>query len=681
MNTPVPHALLSELTDGSAIDARMDALEATDVATDTRLDAIEPSIPDVDTDPEFADAVAINVPTTKKRRVPVADKVTYDLREFYAGTSQPSDLLGPIHDGLNRSALTGGELLVPEGYWEISGPIIPPEGSKLVGVGTFGSVTERNGVLTAGRGTNWVRLHDIPALGGGESWVALKSGKNCPILMNDVTGAYSKKGPPRGSTEPWIQSFLCKDIVLDHNGGNQVWTDGAVQLQDAGCMNFHGVRLVNPRGRGFNLLNCYDCNGFDVVAGGITYDQPTNGVGDLASNTTVSNATGTWLKGDKIVGTGIPSNTYLTNVVGATLTLSQPATATATGVTLSKISYITNYHLVMADSTVDCQWDRINMHGANSVVLLDSAYGNRVSGFAGYAMGGYNLEMKDTYGASPNYIGGCIKNRIDLRCEQATKHNVRIGTRCVENKLDLIAYSAGQYGRAIDGDGGWFNVYNEGQFNTINGAGGVGFSHPCTMAGLYAEGPSADGNEVCFPGKTGPPSLTNKYFVHPSAKYKSRIVGMPEPIVWGASELGAHEGTPVIAGAASNAVYCMLFDPATNESAGKWFIPPPGTSRYQVELTWINPTAGAGNVSYVIQASNYVDGDTVGAAEYSTAVLNFVAPAINVVKKTPASQVTAAAPGQATFIRIRRVAADAGDTLAADIGLLAVEITPLNLIP
>jgi hypothetical protein len=40
----VDHALLSELTDGSAIDARMDALEATDVATDTRLDAVEGSL-------------------------------------------------------------------------------------------------------------------------------------------------------------------------------------------------------------------------------------------------------------------------------------------------------------------------------------------------------------------------------------------------------------------------------------------------------------------------------------------------------------------------------------------------------------------------------------------------------------------------------------------------------------
>lgn len=47
----VDHALLSELTDGSAIDARMDALEATDTAleatdtaTDTRLDTVERNI-------------------------------------------------------------------------------------------------------------------------------------------------------------------------------------------------------------------------------------------------------------------------------------------------------------------------------------------------------------------------------------------------------------------------------------------------------------------------------------------------------------------------------------------------------------------------------------------------------------------------------------------------------------
>jgi hypothetical protein len=662
--------------DARSLRARVDELEG-----DT-LPAVQDGIATLDTsDVTMDDAVALNVAGTKKRRVPIADKMVYDLREFYAGTAQPSDVLGHIHDMLARTSLNGGWGEIPEGFWEVSGPIIPPPNSKLRGIGTHGSTTEHNGALTSSRGPEWFRLPNIAALGASESWIALKSGSNAPILKNDLTNAVGKQGPPRGSTEPWIQNFLAQGLVLDHNGGNQVWTDGAVQLEDAGTMSFRDVRLVNPRGRGFNLLNCYDCNGLDVVVAGVTYTQQANGVGDLASSTTISNATGTWAKGDKIEGTGIPANAYLTNVVGATLTLSAAATVTATGATLTKTVYFSDYHLAMTDSTVDCQWDRISMHAAKSIVLLDSAYANRVSGFAGYAMDGYNLEMKDSYGASSHYIGGCIKNYVNLRCEQATKHNVRIGTRCVENNLDLVAYSAGQYGRAADSDGGWYNIFNDGQLNTIKGAGGAGFSHPVTMAGLYADGPSADGNEVSFVGKTGPPSGTSKYFVHPSAKYKSRIVGMPEPIVWGASELGAHEGTPVIAGVASNAVHAFLLDPAASESVGKWFIPPPGTSRYNVELTWINPTAGAGDVAYAVQASNYADADTVGAAEFSTSLLTFTAPAINVVKKTAIAQVTAATPGQATFIRVRRVATDVGDTLAADIGLVAVEITPLNRIP
>jgi hypothetical protein len=56
----------------------------------------------------------------------------------------------------------------------------------------------------------------------------------------------------------------------------------------------------------------------------------TNGSNQITNVTSVS----TWAIGDPIKGTGIPSNTVITNISGTTLTISQNATATGTGVSL-----------------------------------------------------------------------------------------------------------------------------------------------------------------------------------------------------------------------------------------------------------------------------------------------------------------------------------------------------------
>lgn len=69
------------------------------------------------------------------------------------------------------------------------------------------------------------------------------------------------------------------------------------------------------------------------------YGVPVAGTikGDTHTNTTVDNLTFTAsiAIGQNISGSGIPANTTIANIVGTTITLSQAATATATGVTLT----------------------------------------------------------------------------------------------------------------------------------------------------------------------------------------------------------------------------------------------------------------------------------------------------------------------------------------------------------
>jgi hypothetical protein len=72
--------------------------------------------------------------------------------------------------------------------------------------------------------------------------------------------------------------------------------------------------------------------------------------GDTHSNTTLDNIANTTgiVIGMKVIGSGIPANTTVANLVGSTVTLSQAATATAVGVT---VYFITARTLTLAGTT------------------------------------------------------------------------------------------------------------------------------------------------------------------------------------------------------------------------------------------------------------------------------------------------------------------------------------------
>lgn len=83
-----------------------------------------------------------------------------------------------------------------------------------------------------------------------------------------------------------------------------------------------------------------------VGASGIGFQT----TGDTHSNTTLDNIANTTniAVGWKVEGTGIPANTTVSAIVGSTVTLSQAATATAAGVT---ITFITNKTLILGGTT------------------------------------------------------------------------------------------------------------------------------------------------------------------------------------------------------------------------------------------------------------------------------------------------------------------------------------------
>lgn len=76
---------------------------------------------------------------------------------------------------------------------------------------------------------------------------------------------------------------------------------------------------------------------FDYV-GGFT-GNTTNGGTAIASVTGLSVPAGVNLRGVTVTGTGIPASTVITDIVGATIYVSKPATATNTGVSISMLEF------------------------------------------------------------------------------------------------------------------------------------------------------------------------------------------------------------------------------------------------------------------------------------------------------------------------------------------------------
>jgi hypothetical protein len=603
------------------------------------------------------------------------------LREFYPGGSQPADVLGYIQDGLAWSASDGGALLIPgdiEEPWTVSEPIVPPPNSRMIAGNAFNRFSERLG------DTHGSAFYQLPPTGDkiGEAWVRLANGVNGPILYNDYTNAEGKRGPARGNGGYW-QSSPAIGITFDHNGRNQSGSLIAIDIRDAWGMNFPYCRLVAPRGLGWVLDNCNDCNAEKASVLGDT-ENVANGTGDLASSVTISNASGTWAIGDLIAGTGIPASTYLTNVVGSTLTLSAAATVTASGQALTKPTPIATSLLVMRNTTTDCEWAGISMHnGKTANVLIDSAFGNRISGMTGYTVGGHNLRLSDSYAS------GTYANKLDLRTEQATKHNCRIDSGVHDNHVSLEAYSPGMFNTPSDADAGWANVFCDGKANVIEGVGlrALSLAPVPAMSCVVAYGPNAQDNKGLMTGGSDLAANTALYNFRPTSAsapgviYSNTVPG-PTPFVIPGKDFLPVDGTAAAVVNFNGTLHKVLslVDAATSTVLAYCTIPY-GVRKIFVRPLLVNLNSGvSGNVTMWVGIGDILGngGQTFTDVEQNT---SNTAVAIGANQQAVATSLGGATlfnvvPGDIVQIKIKRVGADAADTLAADIGLLAVRIEP-----
>jgi hypothetical protein len=115
-----------------------------------------------------------------------------------------------------------------------------------------------------------------------------------------------------------------------------------------------------------------------------------------------------------------------------------------------------------------------------------------------------------------------------------------------------------------------------------------------------------------------------------------------------------------------------LLDASSQEQISGWFILPTGWATFHVDLYWSNFAAGSGNVVWQPTYSVVADTVSLSAGDVTGTKTTVAAPAQDVLKVTRIMTSITAAVG-VWHIRLPRVAADGGDTLANDaevIGLL-----------
>jgi len=146
--------------------------------------------------------------------------------------------------------------------------------------------------------------------------------------------------------------------------------------------------------------------------------------------------------------------------------------------------------------------------------------------------------------------------------------------------------------------------------------------------------------------------------------------------VWG-PEIGLFSGAPDYARRGTNERYrAWAFDAAANEAVIFEWTPPVdyvAATAVTFKLIWTNLGAGAGNVVWRLFVSSVAEtGDMNSVASEANASDTVAAPAQNVLKITNHSRTVTPAASDIVRVLVQRVAADAGDTLANDAGLLGV---------
>jgi hypothetical protein len=145
----------------------------------------------------------------------------------------------------------------------------------------------------------------------------------------------------------------------------------------------------------------------------------------------------------------------------------------------------------------------------------------------------------------------------------------------------------------------------------------------------------------------------------------------------GASDFTAIAGNPVIGLIGGSRRAGWLLDAASEESIGATLTVPEGWNTLRFVAHWVNAGGGSGDVALAYNFGQFADGVTIDAADAENSLVTIstaVAQDVLASETFASSGAKSVIPRRIAFLRIKRVAADAGDTLANDVGIIGVRI-------
>jgi hypothetical protein len=261
-------------------------------------------------------------------------------------------------------------------------------------------------------------------------------------------------------------------------------------------------------------------------------------------------------------------------------------------------------------------------------------------------------------GANANlFLHGASDNGLsNSRYDQAFGHgvlfrgasrNTIVGGTCQENGLGAAGKAGIRLEAASNG-------------NSIQGVALAGNSNQ--TVGVF-EDATCSGNkvDVVATGHTGGNVVRN-----------SRQVDL---VFLGTDRFEATAGTPVIGAIGGFRRNAWLLDGASEEAVGVEFVVPAGWEKVRIVPVWVNAGVGAGNVTFGYNAMQIAAGATVNVADASNSLeRTFTAGAQDVLMESAISDLLTVTGAELMWLRIKRAAAAASDTLANDVGLIGVRV-------
>jgi hypothetical protein len=162
-----------------------------------------------------------------------------------------------------------------------------------------------------------------------------------------------------------------------------------------------------------------------------------------------------------------------------------------------------------------------------------------------------------------------------------------------------------------------------------------------------------------------------------ASEVNGKVARAGSKILVPAQQMIATFGAPTLTGigaAADKMHAAWLLDAASSENLTGQLLIPPAWATVDVALWWTNAGTGSGDVKYHLITNVAFNAETLGGTNVITSPVATAAPAQNVAKLDLLASGLAVTAERLFGFRLQRTGENAGDSLANDVGVLAVEI-------